>query len=70
MERICYDFYKDLYRHKDISKDAFKEVMEGFPAIFTNAMNESLAKDITENEFSSAVMSMAKGKAPRHDEYS
>ena len=41
--------------------------MERLPATFTNNMNKSLAKDITENELSSAIMSMAKGKAPGHD---
>ena len=41
--------------------------MKGVPAIFTNAMNEDLGKEITEREFRRAVTSMAKGKAPGHD---
>ena len=56
-----------MYKHKDISEDALNEVMEGFPALFTNDMNESLAKEFTDKELSSAVMSVAKGKAPGHD---
>jgi hypothetical protein len=38
--------------------------MEELPAIFTNALNEVLRKEITENELRRAVNSMAKGKAP------
>ena len=41
--------------------------MEGVPATFTPAMNEVLAKEITERELRGAVNSMAKGKAPGHD---
>ena len=67
LENICYDFYRDLYKHKDICESTLNEVMEGFLATFTNNMNDSLAKDITEKELSSAVMSMAKGKASGHD---
>lgn len=67
LEMIYYDFYRDLYKHKDISEVALNEVIEGLPTTFTNDMNESLAKDITKNELSIAAMSMAKGKAPGHD---
>ena len=67
LERICYDFYRNLYKHMDISKVALNEVMKRLPATFMNDMNESLAKDITKKELSNAVMSMAKGKAPGHE---
>ena len=67
IERICYDFYKELYTHRDISEVALGEALEGFPTTFTDDINKSLAKDITEEELSRAVKSMAKGKAPGHD---
>jgi hypothetical protein len=44
-----------------------REVFKGFPNIFTQAMIESLRRDITSRELSAALMAMAKGKAPRHD---
>lgn len=53
--------------HRDISDEALRKAMKGFPATFTDAMNESLEKDTTEKELSSVVMSMAKGKAPEYD---
>lgn len=60
--KICHDFYKELYRHNDISNEALREVFEGFPITFMNAMNATLARDIIEKDLSSMVMSMAKGK--------
>lgn len=42
------------------------EIMEGFPTSFIKAMNDSLTKDIIEKKLFSAVNSMTKGKAPRH----
>lgn len=41
--------------------------MEGLPATFMKDMNESLAKDITEKELSSVIMSMTKRKDAGHD---
>ena len=67
LDIIYQDFYKDLYKHKDIEEEAFLSVMEGVLATFTTAMNESLAKEVSEKELRGAVNSMAKGKAPGHD---
>lgn len=60
-------FYKGIYAHKDISEEALTRTLEGLPATFTNAMNESLTKKITEKELSHAVNSLAKSTAPSHD---
>lgn len=67
MQRICHDFYKELYRHKDVPEGAIREVLQGFPAKFMNAMNVTLTREITEKELSSALTSMANGKALCHD---
>lgn len=67
MERICHDFYKELYRHKEASEGAIQEVLQGFPAKFTDAMNVTLTREITKKELSSALTSMANGKALCHD---
>lgn len=48
LKRICHDFYKDLYKHKEILEETHMVVMEGSPATFTNAMNDSITNDITE----------------------
>ena len=65
-ERICLDFYNDLYNHKEIIDETLMEVMKGLPAPFTDAMNETLDQEITEKELRSATNAMAKGKAPGH----
>ena len=65
--QICLDFYQDLYQHKGVSEEAIREILEGLPRTFTEDMNTSLSKEITEAELSAAVQSMAKGKAPGHD---
>lgn len=70
LKKICQGFYNDLYAHKDISEKALTRTLEGLPATFTNIMNESLNKEITENELSQAINSMAKGKAPGHNDIS
>lgn len=44
-----------------------QEVLDVFPATFTIDMNVLLTKAITEKELSSAILSMATEKAPRHD---
>ena len=62
LEEICLDFYKNLYKHKGILEGALNEVFEGLPATFTCKMNDALAKDITERELSTAVISMQKEK--------
>lgn len=67
LEKICLDFYQNLYKYKEISEGAMNEVLEGLPATFTCDMNETLSKDITEKELSAAVLSMAKRKAPGCD---
>ena len=54
-DRICQDFYKDLHKHNGIKEEAFLSVMEGVPATFTTAMNESLAKEVSEKELWGAV---------------
>ena len=66
-ETICLDFYKNLYKHKEICKGTINEVLEGLPTTFTCDMNETLAKDITKRKLSAAVSSMAKGKALGHN---
>ena len=68
LDRICQDFYKDLYGHKDIEEEAFLTVMGKIPATFTTAMNKSLAKEVSKRELRGAVNSMAKGKALGHDD--
>ena len=65
---ICLDFYRKLYKHTRISEEAMNEILEDLPATFTCDMNEALSRDITERELSTAILSMAKGKAPGHDE--
>lgn len=46
-DRICYDFYGDWYRHREVSEVTLRKVFEGFSAIFMNSMNVSLTKCIT-----------------------
>ena len=60
-------FIKNLYEHKEVSEGALRKVFEGFQATFTEEINASLIKEITEKELGSAVRDMAKGKAPGHD---
>ena len=67
LERICLDFYKQLYQHKEITEETLTEVFEGFPDMITEAMYGPLRRDITEKELFTAVADMAKGKAPGHD---
>lgn len=67
LSKICFDFYGELYRHKEVSEEACREVFEGFMVTFTESMNENLAKEITVEELGKAVLSMAKRKAPGHD---
>ena len=67
LDRICQDFYQDLYRHEDIEEKALIKMMEGVLATFTPAMNEVLVKEVSERELRGAVNLMAKGKAPGHD---
>jgi hypothetical protein len=64
---IMKDCYVDPYTHKDITKEALAKVIDEVSAIFTNAMNETLGKEITKNELHRAVKSVARGKAPGHD---
>lgn len=65
---ICLDFYKDLYKFKKVSNLAISEVFEEFTATFTKAMNECISRDIIVEELDKAIVSMAKEKAPGHDE--
>ena len=65
--RICYDFYKTLYVYKEISDEALEEVFTGFLVTFTDKMNVSITRRITEEELGAAVQNMAKGKAPGYD---
>ena len=67
LERICLDFYKDLYSHKDIVEEAVIEVTEGLPVTFTGVMNKTWEQEITEGELCSTTKAMAKGKAPGYD---
>ena len=67
LERICLDFYNDLYNHKEIIDEALIKVMKGLPALFTAAMNKALDQEITKKELRSVTNAMAKGKAPGHD---
>ena len=67
LQVICLDFYQNLYRHKDISREAMREILEGMPTTFTCDMNTQLSRPLTDKELSGAIMSMAKGKAPSHD---
>lgn len=65
--KICLDFYKDLYKFKEVSNLVISEVFEGFTTTFTKAMNECFSRDIIVEELDKAIASMAKGKAPGHD---
>ena len=67
LERICLDFYKDLYSHKKIVEKILMEVTEGLPAKFMVVMNNALEQEITDGELCSATKAIAKGKAPGHD---
>lgn len=67
LDSICYDFYENLYKYREVSEEALREVFEGFPVTFTDAMNVALTQDIMERELASALTAMAKGKAPGHD---
>ena len=67
LEEICLDFYKKIYKHKEILEGAMNEVLDGLPATFTCDMNETLSKDITEKELLAAVLLMAKGKTLGYD---
>lgn len=69
MGKICFDFYQYLYRYNDVSKATIREVSEGLTATFTDVMNKNLLRDITEVELDKAIVSMAKEKAPGHDEF-
>lgn len=53
--------------HKDISEETLARLMKGVPTVFTNTMNETLSKDITEKKLHRAVNSMAKEKIPGLD---
>lgn len=65
--KTCLDFYQNLYKYKAISGEAMREFMDGLLATITCDMNASLSRAITYKELSLAILSMAKGKAPRHD---
>lgn len=65
LDKIFFDFYKNLYQHKEISEEALEEVLRGMPSIFTNAMNKSLAWDIMERKLTIVVNAMTKEKG--HD---
>ena len=67
LDTICYDFYKNLYGHKEVSEEAIMEVFTGFRVSFSEEMNASLTKEITERELGGVVRDIAKGKAPGHD---
>ena len=64
---ICLNFYQTLYKYKAISSEGMREVLEDLPPTFTIDMNMLLVKAITEKELLTAIMSMAKGKAPGYD---
>ena len=66
-DSICHDFHEDLYKYREVSEEALKEVFEGFPVIFTDVMNVTLTQDITGKKLVSVLTAMAKGKAPGHD---
>ena len=67
LNSICFNFYKNLYGLKKVSEEAIMEVFIGFRALFTEEMNASLTREITERELGGVVRDMAKGKAPGHD---
>lgn len=67
LSKICFDFYGELYKHKEVSEEACSEVFEGFPVTFADSMNKNMAKEIMVEELAKAISSMAKGKAPGHD---
>ena len=50
-----------------MSEETIMEVFTGFRTSFSEEMNASLTKEITERELGGVVRDMAKGKAPGHD---
>ena len=60
-------FMQICIKYREVSEEALREVFDGFPVTFINAMNVTLIQDITANELISALTAMAKGKAPGHD---
>lgn len=68
LRKIGLDSYQNLYMYKAISGEVKQEVLEGLPTTFTGDMNATLSRTITEKELSTAILSMAKGKAPGHDD--
>lgn len=67
LERICHDFYKKNYKHKEISEEALTEVLEAFLRMISQVVIVLLTRDITKNKLSMAVTCMAKGNALGHD---
>ena len=68
LEQICLDFYKNLYQHKNVSKNDIRKILVDLQMSFTVDTNASFSKKITDKELSSAVHLMAKGKTPGHNE--
>jgi hypothetical protein len=50
LELIMKDCYADPYAYKDITKEALTKVIDEVSATVTNAMNETLGKEIMKNE--------------------
>lgn len=57
-DKICHDFNKSLYKHKDVSEETLRDVFYSFLVIFTTTMNESLTREITPKELGAAFPSM------------
>ena len=67
LQNMCYEYYKKLYQHKEISEEAMDEVFKDFLGMILQATSETLMRDITERELATTVTFLAKEKAPGHD---
>ena len=56
LEKIYFYFYENLYQHKEILEDTLREVLEGLPSTFTEAMNDSMSQEITERTFLGKIL--------------
>lgn len=56
LEKLCHDFYKDIYKYKDITEETLMKVIKRFPIMFTEVMDVSLVKEINKNYISQPML--------------
>lgn len=47
LEKICLNFYKNLYQLKGVSEPTLRDVLEDLLVTFMTLMNETLSQNIT-----------------------